>query len=149
MKRSKFDESNDQRVADGVGVPPALMCAANGCPNRWTTSIGHVCRWHADAPKERWPEVTQQQQWNETERAQARNEPAHEPYVAPLSFAAKKAVLLRLREVFSIGGNSRDWAHRLRDREERGERLTAPQREAWRTVLRSATKPDFEQEGRA
>lgn len=134
--KAKHDSTSGGGGGDDGSVPQALMCAANGCPNRWTTSIGHVCRWHADAPKERWPEVTQQQQWNETERAQARNEPAHEPYVAPLSFAAKKAVLLRLREVFSTGGNSRDWAQRLRDREARGERLTAPQREGWHAALR-------------
>lgn len=36
----------------------------------------------------------------------------------------------------------RDWAHRLREREERGDKLTPLQREAWRTAL--GQEEDFE-----
>lgn len=104
MKRSKFDETNDQRAADAPAAKPQhLFCAAHGCPNLWSTSDGHVCRWHADAPKERWPEVTQQQQWDETERARMRGEP--KPYVEPLSKAEQIAALRKL-SVFVRGADA-------------------------------------------
>lgn len=134
MKRSKFDETRDQRVADEAGTPQHLLCAAHGCPNRWSNSIGHVCRWHADADKERWPEVTQQQQWDETERARMRAEPA--PYVEPLRHAEKRAILAKFAAVLDrTGQDPKAWAKRLRHRERRGERLSGNLRTMWRAAL--------------
>lgn len=148
MKRSKFDETRDQRAADDEGAPRHLMCSAHGCPNRWSTSDGNLCRWHADAEPNRWPEITQQQQWDETERARMRGEP--KPYVEPLTKADKGRIVARMREVLRDFGAPKDpkaWAKRLRERERRGERLGENQRTMWRAALQAPTTPNFEAEG--
>lgn len=131
MKRSKFDETKDQRVADeGAGKPRQLMCSAHGCPNLWSTSDGHLCRWHAEADPDRWPELTQQLQWDETERACKRGEP--KVFTAPLAFAEKRAILSKLAAVFDQRGKDpKAWAKRLRNRHLGGDKVP-------RTVLTMA-----------
>lgn len=143
--RGKGGDGDD----DGT-VPQALMCSAHGCPLRWSTSIGHVCRFHADTDKHRWPEVTQQLQWDEAEKARKNGEP--EPYVAPLTFADKRAILRKLAALPGrwASQSPKAWAHALKAREERGERLNSHQRRCWRAALQPAqavpSKPEFTSE---
>ena len=77
MRRSAFDETRDQHTADHLDRRAPLMCAAHGCPNRWTVDAGHgrLCSAHAWAEPESWPDITYAQQWDETERARMRGEP--------------------------------------------------------------------------
>lgn len=132
-KQTAFDKASDQRVADGVAEKPRhLFCAAHGCPNLWSTSDGHVCRWHAEAPKERWPEVTQQQQWDETEQARMRGQA--QPYAEPLTRADKVAILQQLQRAIDRMRmepvDPRAWIKRLQAKRNAGEPLSAAQRHA-------------------
>lgn len=135
MKRSKFDEANDSKTGEDASISRALMCVAHGCPLKWSTSIGHVCQFHADAEKDSWPEVTQQLLWDETERARKNGEP--KPYVPPLTFADKRAILAKLAALPAQWArrDPKEWAYRLKAREERGEKLNSRQRDAWRSAL--------------
>lgn len=70
-KQNAFDKARDQSAADREAYPrgytPDQMCAASGCPNRWTCDGGGAhskcCSAHAWVDVNRWPEITQQQQW--------------------------------------------------------------------------------------
>lgn len=61
----------------------------------------------------------------------------HEP--RHLSVADKKCVAEGLRaaahQLITRGDNPKAWAHRLREREQAGERLSPPQRAMWRSAL--------------
>lgn len=103
-----------------------LMCSAHGCPNLWSTSDGHLCRWHADAEPHRWPEVTQQMLWEETERARLQAD----PQARPVSEREKREILDRLRTVLTVPKDPRAWLHKLRERDANGERLSPMQRHA-------------------
>jgi len=136
----KFDERRDQQTADtggfSVGFTPELMCQAKGCPNRWSVSIGHLCCAHYGAEPVRWPEITQVQQWEETERARMRGMPK-DPPPWPLTKADKVEILHKLRGLFAKPPEEPlAWAHALRRRERNGERLTIAQRGIWRAALR-------------
>lgn len=138
MKRTKFDETKDQRVANEAGVPQALMCIAHGCPNRWAVDKGggRLCSAHAWVDPEQWPAVTQQQQWDETERARMLGEPP--AYAEPMTKGQKTRIVARMREILADFGKPKDpkaWAKRLRDREQGGERLSETQRTMWRAAL--------------
>lgn len=53
---------------------PALRCAASGCPNSWSVSVAGgrgLCSAHAWAHPSTWSNITQHQQWAQTERARA------------------------------------------------------------------------------
>lgn len=134
MKQTAFDKNRDQNIADETGVAQHLMCTAHGCPNRWSYGIGNLCRWHADAHPHRWPEVTQEQQWADTERARERAErPA---YVDPLTFADKRAILRKLAALpMRMAERSpRAWIGDLKAREAAGEKLSPMQRAALQAV---------------
>lgn len=64
MKRAAFDSSRDERIAEDVAVDSRLMCAAVGCPNRYSIDLGgqkHYCSAHHWAEPHLWPSITQQQ----------------------------------------------------------------------------------------
>lgn len=138
MKRTRFDDSRDQRIAAEAGPDHALMCSANGCPNRWTCDFaGRLCSAHAHAERHEWPAVTQQQQDIETERAYRagrQQEPA-----PPLTVERKRQMLSQmhaaLAAIHAMPRDGRAWARSLRDREQGGERLTPAQRDMWRAAL--------------
>lgn len=134
MKRSKFDETRDQRIADEVGVSSALMCAAQGCPNLWSTSDGHLCRWHAEAPAHRWPEVTREMHDHITDKALSFCD--DKPVCQPMSREEKSAILERLRTVFTGPKDPRAWIAALEAKENAGERLSAMQKHALAHVRR-------------
>lgn len=64
------------------------------------------------------------------------------PVMATLALSAplqkpSPAVLERIASVGVVAGDPREWARRLKRREESGEKLTAAQRSMWRTALES------------
>ena len=78
MKRTTFDSSRDQRVADEHTVSSKLLCRADGCPNRWSIAEGQfgdgiqgLCSAHAHADHHDWPAVTQAEQDAAFERSNA------------------------------------------------------------------------------
>ena len=77
-----YSKSRDMRIADetldDAKDRQALMCAATGCPNRWSIDQGNgrLCSWHDRAPASQWPAVTQEQLDAEGDRARSRYLPA-------------------------------------------------------------------------
>ena len=59
MKRSAFDESRDQRIADEPKVRTDYSCRAHGCPNAGSME-GEVCFFHHRDPVHKWSETTQE-----------------------------------------------------------------------------------------
>lgn len=134
-----YRSRTDKRVVDEFsGTPPELMCVANGCPNRWSVDAGNgrLCSAHAWAEPHQWPEITQQQQWDETERARSNAAPTP-THSMPPTRQDKVEILTRLRGLFARDDQRpRDWAYALKEREESGRRVTPAQREMWRAALR-------------
>jgi hypothetical protein len=134
VRRSTFDESRDYRIANESSADRALMCCANGCPNRWSVDAGNgrSCSAHAWAGQHLWPRITQEQLDAETSRA-LRN--AAPPAPIPVDMRRVRDALRRYQAAVSRPGMSRQWAHRLKDREARGDALTPTQREMWRAAI--------------
>jgi hypothetical protein len=140
MKRSKFDEKRDQRIADEFTEDKSLMCHATGCPCRWTADMGNgkLCHWHDNADKHDWPRVTQEI-IDEISRL-ALKKAVDNSQPAPAADVARfKAEMRKLATAW--GANISDpklWAKKLRDREMAGERLSFVQRQAWRDTLKQS-----------
>lgn len=123
---STYRSRTDQRVADDVGTEKRLMCTAHGCPNLWSTDVGHLCRWHADAPPHRWPEVTQDMQDFITDKAQRNG--FDKPSQHAFTNTEKSSILNRLRAIFAGPKDHRAWIGRLREKQAAGIPLTAMQK---------------------
>lgn len=128
MKRSAFDAAADQVAADRSGPDLKSMCHAHGCPNRWSSSVEHLCRWHAEAKPETWPRVTEDLEWEITEKARMRGMPLFAP--EPVSSQRKREILRRLRKVLTEPKDDHAWLARLRARAASGERMSAAQKHA-------------------
>lgn len=95
-----YSKSRDMRIADetldDAKDRQALMCAATGCPNRWSIDQGNgrLCSWHDRAPEIQWPAVTQEQLDAEADRAMRRCLPA-----PPTPRVDKRALIAKLAEV--------------------------------------------------
>lgn len=107
----------------------ALMCGARGCPNRWTVDAGdgHLCSRHAWKKPVEWPAITED----------IKNAP--EPTISAVEYRQisdeeKMSILRKVEEMFSQT-NPKRWAHALKEREARGERLTLFQKSSWREAL--------------
>lgn len=108
-RRTAYDEKRDQHVANSAGPDPELMCSADGCPNRWSIDssdkgIYRCCSAHAWVERHEWPLVTQQQQWDEVERARLRGElefNRSKVTQAPLTKAQKLEKLTELRDLMA------------------------------------------------
>lgn len=121
MKRNTFDEMRDQTIASEK-ADRALMCRANGCPNRWSVETDgrfRLCSAHAWADQHRWPQITQEQLDAETERALRKANP---PAPQPVDTAA---VMRELRDFQCGQGDPKGWAKRLMQRHEDGEAIPA------------------------
>lgn len=91
----------DMRAADDVSASSDLMCAADGCPHRWSVDAGagRLCSFHAWSPSRLWPQITQERLHAQAERALRAQMPV-EP--APsMSFAEKRAALIALRDTLT------------------------------------------------
>ena len=135
MKRNAFDENRDQRIAADANSERHLMCAAHGCPLRWSVNFGEpLCSVHNGYERHDWPRVTEWLQEREADEAFKRQNPPPAPAVKRLTADEKRAIGQKLRQALRANGG-RKWAERLRDREQRGERLTDAQRAMWRQAL--------------
>lgn len=127
----------DERIADDTFADRALQCVASGCPNRWSVDAGRgrLCSAHAWVSSAQWPQVTQEQLDAETERAlQNAAPPAPGPVYRDIPRLRHE--LARLADgMRQARTDPRAWARSLKDREQRGERLTDAQRAAWRRSL--------------
>lgn len=135
MRRNTFDENRDHHIAAETHTERALMCAAQGCPMRWSVDFGkRLCSAHfrADANPHSWPRITQELIEAETERAYRSQLPKPEPQ--RVNKAAAIAALRRLAPSLNRPMN-RDWAHQLQERADRGDHLTPFQRECMETAL--------------
>jgi hypothetical protein len=123
MGFGKFDK---EEVQDSYGE---LMCAARGCPNRWSVDAGNgrLCSRHAWKPAKDWPSITE-----DIKAAPAQTMSAVE--YRQISDEEKLAILRKVEEMFSHS-NPKRWAHALKEREARGERLTPYQKSAWKEAL--------------
>lgn len=130
--------ARDRAIANeaGGGLERSLTCGAAGCPNRWSVDAGsgRLCSAHAWVDRKQWPQITQEQQDAETDRALDHATERFQPQAAPLSREEKRAILTKLR---CIGQpeHPKAWAEALRVREESGERLTQAQRAMWRAAI--------------
>lgn len=125
----------DQRIADEVDMASHLRCMAQGCPNPWSVDTGsRLCSAHAHADAMAWPRITQQILDADADRARAAAMRDPAPTRPPLTPEQRRAVGQKLRQMLQQRGG-KAWAHVLRDREQRGERLTDAQRAMWRAAI--------------
>lgn len=135
MKRSAFDENRDQRIAADSQSERHLMCAAHGCPLRWSVNFGEpVCSVHNRYERHDWPRVTEWLQEREADEAFKRQNVQPAPPLRHFTVEQKRAVGQKLRHALRQSGG-RQWAERLKQREEAGENLTDAQRAMWRQAL--------------
>lgn len=147
MKRTTFDETRDQRIANETMAERSLMCAARGCPNRWAVDAGKgkLCSAHAWADAAEWPLITEQQLWDETERARIAADETKPPLAPrrPPSEAERRALRAGAQLVGAPKADPKAWAAALQHRDESGEPLTVAQRAMWRAA---APKPQVEED---
>jgi len=92
-----------------------LMCCAHGCPMRWSVSNGQqMCSYHAWAPMNEWPSITQDLRM-------------HGPWS-----------LVTPREPVEYDKNldPKAWAKRLQNLDDAGVKLTHAVREMYKRALR-------------
>lgn len=134
MKQSAYAKARDERVADDVVEDVHLRCAAHGCPRRWSVhgERGKACSVHYWAKPEDWPFLTAQLQRADVDRAMqmALAEPA-----APLTREQRRAVLAGMSQVGREPADPKAWALRMRERHQRGERLTQAEVAAYQRAL--------------
>jgi hypothetical protein len=117
------------------------MCAAKGCPNRWSLSIGGekgTCSAHAWALPREWPEITRQLLDGETDRALRNAVAESQPAPRPLGRIERQQLMHRLRTMGSgqVGRRQgKAWAEELQQRHARGEKQTPAQVECWQGAL--------------
>jgi hypothetical protein len=126
MRRTTF---TGETLPAPVAERDPLLCAAKGCPNRWSVNMGNgaLCSWHDRSPRHLWPQITQGELDAQTERA--RQVPS-DPEPNRLNAAEKLAILAKLREVAT--GRTVElhaWAKSLRSRKDAGEILTLAQKQ--------------------
>lgn len=115
--------ANDQRVVEEIAAGKEAMCAAMGCPHRWSVDAGsgRLCSWHAWSDPHLWPRITQEQLEAMADKAREHREPA---LVKTMSRAEKAAAVAALRKVAEQKTPRKDWARRIMERVRAGERLT-------------------------
>ena len=123
------DQANQEAEEDRK-----LRCQAHGCPMPWSSDfgMGRFCRWHRDKKPYEWPEITRftQAQFDlEAQERQNKRNNRNERYANPEK-------LREILEMLAQKPDPLDWARRLRQREESGEKLSMIQKEAWRKALK-------------
>ena len=131
-----YDQRRDQRIADDAIADRALMCIAGGCPNLWSVDAGNgrLCSAHAWADHHHWPQITQEQLDAQADRA-LRNAAPDAPPPRPDARRLRAEIVRLVQAMRASAQNPRGWALRLRDRHQRGARLTSAQVEAYQGVL--------------
>lgn len=119
MSRAKFDERADDGLSAATKAQQgALSCLYCGTP----TPAGTLILYGARCPQC---------------FAEYASGPRRPGTTLPMTAAEKRDLLLSLRRIMQRPqGDPKDWAYRLKAREERGERLSPAQRSCWRAALR-------------
>lgn len=116
-----------------------LLCSVNGCPMEWTVNFGsRLCTYHSASQPRDWPSVTS----GLHSRGLAGSLPTfaklqawEPPRTGETLTKAEKLEVIKAMKVGVIV-EPRDWAYKLKAREEAGECLSKIQRDAWRQVVR-------------
>ena len=113
----------EQRAANDHDDQRDLMCAAQGCPHRWSVDAGsgRLCSAHAWSDPHQWPRITQEQIDRMADRAMRAQQPG--PPARPVTTTEKRRILqglLTASAAVSQAGR-KDWAHRIVERAEAGE----------------------------
>jgi len=131
-----FTNKRDERIVNDHYMSQDLMCAAHGCPNRWSVlkeGDKGLCSAHAWVDDRKlWPQITQEQLDFAVELAM-RVPPEDKKY----SREEKQEILDKLKVLLATFGqrDPRAWARDLKAREEAGKRLSHFQRQCWREAL--------------
>lgn len=106
----------NRRIEQPESGEKTLMCGAHGCPNRWSVEAGNgqLCSYHAWVDPMKWPSITE---------ALRRD--------GNWSLDQKREVDTSIHK-----GHPKAWALRLKERHERGEKLTRIQISMYRDALR-------------
>lgn len=117
--------ASDHRAAEDIAAGHELMCAATGCPHRWSVDLGsgRLCSWHAWSDPHLWPQITGEQLDAMTDRAR-RNESRQPVTQKALSRDEKVALPKSLRGAIGPRKGRKDWAQRILDRVRDGARVT-------------------------
>lgn len=95
MSRTTFDPKTDPQLQRYVEHGTAAMCAADGCPNRWTVHRDGwqpLCSAHAWAHPKAWPRITQEQvEWIEQHRRYGEVMAAQRSSITPVPRRAPQA----------------------------------------------------------
>jgi hypothetical protein len=95
LSKARFNETHyDQEQS--------LMCAANGCPNRYSVDFGkgRLCSWHDKSEPHLWPQITQEQLDYVADMARKMAEP--KPASKKLNHNDKVALLNRMRQALKV-----------------------------------------------
>ena len=150
MKARADDEARKQGGVSDAPDDASLMCAAQGCPNRWSVRMDGpgLCRAHAFAEPREWPRITQAEQDAMTDRARMRSFKAAEP--APSQVTPQQGPLILASAMQELHADTRSPAQRVRDRlleieRERGQ-LNPAQRQQLDAINRMlGARPDREE----
>jgi len=121
------------KMEDDMAQDRASQCTANGCPNRWAVSEGHLCSAHAWSNVRDWPAITDAEITKAAQRSNRKATPAQPARV--VTDAEKRAAVEAFRSLARGGTDPKHWAVKLKERELDGEQLSAIQRRLWREVL--------------
>lgn len=132
--QNRRDHAIANEAAEGFEADAKMRCIATNCPNRSTVDAGsgRLCSAHAWADPKQWPSITREQNAREADRAMfgaSRQKPSRT--VSKVE-ALEKLASLRI----GVQADPLAWAWRLKARDERGDNLTAAQREMYRRALR-------------
>ena len=112
-----------------------LKCRAHDCPNNWSVSTSHLCSAHAWVDPLHWPRITQeQQQLRFQARNESRNERRTSGATSNLTSLDKKRILHSMLDA-PANPDTKQWARKLKAREQAGEKLSSIQKKFWREAL--------------
>lgn len=132
MRRTAFDERQDQNAVKSIDTERALMCAADNCPRRWSVQKGGekgLCSDHAWGLPHDWPRITQSLHDQDLHRARY-----HEP--KPVKTSTREEALAALRTMRIGNPDPKAWARQLESRDMSGEKLSAVQVKAYQEALK-------------
>jgi hypothetical protein len=121
-----------ESIEQDMDTSRKLMCQSHNCPNAWAVDAGNgrLCSEHAWADPIDWGRITAS--INARKITAYRNE--HKP-VKPVSEDEKRSIIGQFRRLMSEQKNFKQWAYRLKDREQAGEDLSELQKKYWRIAL--------------
>lgn len=122
------------RINEDAEQDRKTMCTAHECPNKWSVAPQYLCGAHAWSDPRDWPRITDEQY---RILAAKQNSPRQDGGNArPVSRDEIQQARNSLRAFVSGKGvDHKQWARRLKEREQSGERLTDIQRKMWRAAL--------------